>query len=380
MRILHVPSDTGNFGPLMARLERKLGHDAWSIVFARNYLIFEADEVFGGRSIKELLLLEIKRWSVFFRAMTYDVIMFNFGSTILPNPIFIGWGLSSKFKPRFRLLYTLLSLPFSLSMFDVIILKLMGKKIFVVFQGGDARQGKFLREHFKWSDWQEEPEGYYNPVVDWIKKARAWAWDRLATEIYYINPDLGHVLPKRAKFLPYLVEVNEMRYLPVDREKKRTILGHIVNHREPKGTRLVLEAVHALRMEGLDFGFVFAERVSHESALKLYEEVDVMLEQFVIGWYGLQAVEFMSMGRPVMAFIREEDMKFTKWQPKDLPIFQVKDIDLQEIKRVIKEILGMSRDELYEKGLEARKWVMANHDADALARQIEAQWEGEVGC
>jgi hypothetical protein len=208
MKILHVPTDGGNLGPLMARTMRKMGHEVWSIAFAKSYLMYNSDEYFGGRSLHELILLEFKRWFVFFRAIKYDVIIFNFGSTILPNPIFIGWGLSAQYKPRLRLVYTLYSLPFSWFMWDVRILKLMGKKIGVVFLGGDARRGDILRK-LGYPDIDEEPKGYYIPFMDRIKSRRAKLWDRYADAIWYHNPDLAWALPKRANFLPYPIQVDD---------------------------------------------------------------------------------------------------------------------------------------------------------------------------
>lgn len=170
--------------------------------------MYGSDEYFGGRSIRELIILEFKRWTVFFRAMKYDVIIYNFGSTILPNPIFIGWGLSSKYKPRFRFIYTLYSLPFSWFMLEVKIFKLMGKKIGVIFLGGDARRGDILRKR-NYPDIDEEPQGYYTKFMDRIKIRRAKLWDKYADAIWYHNPDLAWALPKRAKLLPYPIEIND---------------------------------------------------------------------------------------------------------------------------------------------------------------------------
>lgn len=102
---------------------------------------------------------------------------------------------------------------------------------------------------------------------------------------------------------------------------QRITFGHIVNHREPKGTKYVLEAMHKVRMKGLDFGFLFGERLPHDGAMSLYEHVDVLLEQFVIGWYGAQAVEFMAMGKVVVAYINSEDIeRIPPKMQKQLPI------------------------------------------------------------
>lgn len=380
MKILHVPTDCGNHGPLLARIERAHGHDSWSIVFSQSYIGYGADEVLGGRGVKELLKLELKRWTILFRAMRYDVIFYNYGSSIAPNPIYVGLGLSSAYGPGRRLLYTIYSiLP---QMWDVLILRLMGKKIFVVFQGGDGRQGRYLRGHGRLltdhpccfpNDWQEEPIGYYGWLTDTLKRIRAQIWNLLAHKIYYINPDLGWVLPKRATFLFYPVEVTKMEVKPIDLKKTRVTFGHIVNHREPKGTRFVLDAVHKLRLEGKDFGFIFGERLPLESALVLYDQVDVILEQFVIGWYGLQAVEFMAKGRPVVVFIRREDLaKVPNLSEQELPFIIVD--HPHNLSEKMRQICEMSREQLYEIGMECRKYVLEHHDVEKIARDLEREY------
>ena len=372
MRILHVPTDCGNHGPLLARTERANGHDSWSIVFAQSYIGYKADEVLGGRGVKELLKVEFKRFGVFLRAFKYDVIFYNYGSSLAPNPVFVGLGMTSSFGPGRRLLYTLYSiLP---QMWDVLILRLAGKKIFVVFQGGDARQGRYLREHYFFpNDWQEEPHGYYGRLTDTIKRFRAKVWDLLAHRIYYLNPDLAGVLPKRATYFPYAMEVTKMELNPIDLKKPRITFGHIVNHREPKGTRFVLDAVHKLRLEGKDFAFILGERLPLESAMVLYDQVDVILEQFIIGWYGLQAVEFMAKGRPVVVFIRSEDLhRVPGLTEQELPFIIVDHPhDLSEKMRMICE---MSREQLHEMGLKCREYVLKHHDVEKIARDLESEY------
>lgn len=210
MKVLFVPHDAGNFAPLIARQLRKQGHFAKCIVFSQSYLGYKLtppDKVLGGRGIKALMLLELKRWLVLAEALRYDAIVFTFGSTILPNPAFIGWGLSSRIRPTMRVYYTYMTVVFSYFMFDVMLLHLLGKRIGVIFQGGDARRGDILKAR-GYADVDEEPPGYYVPFIDKLKSRRAKLWNRYADVIWYHNPDLWWGLPKRSTFMPYPVEVN----------------------------------------------------------------------------------------------------------------------------------------------------------------------------
>lgn|GEM_PF-2904907 len=213
IKILLVPHDAGNVSPLMARRFREMGHDARTIIFAQSYLGYKVeppDKVIGGRGVKALLLLEIKRWWVLYHALKYDVVIFTYGSTILPSPIFIGYGPSSRFGPKLRFIYTKLTYIFSYFMWDVRLLHFLGKKLVVLFQGGDARQGRILRK-LNYPDVTEEPPNYYSDYTDRIKTRRAKLWNRYASVIYYHNPDLWHGLPERSKFLGYPLEVKNAK-------------------------------------------------------------------------------------------------------------------------------------------------------------------------
>jgi hypothetical protein len=150
---------------------------------------------------------------------------------------------------------------------------------------------------------------------------------------------------------------------------ERLTFGHIINHREPKGSRFVLDSVHAARMAGADFGFIFAERLSHEDAMKLYNFVDVLLEQFVIGWYGLQACEFALMDKPVVVYLRIEDgpplVPSQLWL--DIPLIKARPDELTQ--RII-DICNMSRDALTNIGNRGSAFVKKWHSDKVVAEQM----------
>jgi len=153
---------------------------------------------------------------------------------------------------------------------------------------------------------------------------------------------------------------------------QRIIFGHIVNHREPKGTKYVLDAIHKVRMKGLDFGFLFGERLPHKAALKLYEHIDVLLEQFVIGWYGAQAVEFMVLGKPAIAFIHPDDLK--KVSPKiamEPPVINAYPFNLEDT--LVDVING--RYDLQALGNIGRQFVERWHDPEKIAARLLGDYE-----
>ena len=193
LRVLHVPTDCGNQSPILARKERLLGFDSWAIALNQSYLGFKIDEGIACRGRKDLILTEFRRWNIIKRALKYDIIVYNYGSSLMPNPVFVGFG---QYSHLLRMIYTFYAIVFD--MLDVRLFKLLGKKIIVIFQGGDARQ--------EWGalDAKYQPRGYYNPLMDALKRRRIRKWAKLADKIYFLNPDLSRFLPKNAEFMPYV--------------------------------------------------------------------------------------------------------------------------------------------------------------------------------
>ena len=153
--------------------------------------------------------------------------------------------------------------------------------------------------------------------------------------------------------------------------KERITFGHVVNHRSPKGTRFILEAFRKIRegSPGLPLGFLFAERIPHKKALALYKQIDVMIEQVVIGWYGLQAVECMARGIPVMVYIHEGDAMgiVPDKMLHELPIiWTTKDSILDSIKMIISD-----PSMLKELAARGKRYVKKWHSAETVAAKIE---------
>ena len=81
---------------------------------------------------------------------------------------------------------------------------------------------------------------------------------------------------------------------------------HAPNHRAIKGTAHLQEAVQALQSEGLNIELLMLEGVPNHEVLRAIERVDLVADQFIIGWYAMFAIEAMTRGKPVMCYLRED--------------------------------------------------------------------------
>jgi glycosyltransferase involved in cell wall biosynthesis len=358
----------------LAAAERRLGLDSTTVVLESSPYGYAADEVVwkgGERGIQR----ELKLWHLVLRALRdFDVIHFNFGATIAPRRLprdVPGSERSRRVKDRLYYAYMAFS-----EQLDLPLLARAGKAIFVTFQGDDARQGDVVAR-FPASGFHEVAPDRYTPESDENKRRRIARFDRYADGIYALNPDLLRVLPSRARFVPY-ASVDPRRWdpLPEPAGTRRPLVLHAPTDREIKGTRFLLDAVSRLQAEGVAFDFQLVEGVPQAEARALYHRADLVVDQLLVGWYGALAVEAMSLGKPVIAYLREDDLAFLPAaMRKEIPVVPAEPATIYD---VLKELLTVRREELPRLGLRARAYVCRWHDPLRIAEEIVADYEAAV--
>ena len=293
MKVLHLPMPIGGQAWGLARGERYLGLDSDVLVLLDNWLHYPNDKAILNsmpKTLKEKLyaltkvLAEIKRIR-----NHYDVFHFNFGTSLLDL-----WQFG--FPP-------LMDLP------------LYKGKIVVTYNGCDARQKYPTIGRVGFSACHNEK--CYGGLCldgkrDMIRKRKIDIFDNYASAIFAVNPDLLYFLPERARFLPYAVSKwDSINCEPFKLPGKKVKIVHSPTNREAKGTEIIMAAVEKAKEKYKDsLELITVENLPHDKALEIYRSADLIIDQILIGWYGAFSVEVMKMGKPVMVFIREEDLKF----------------------------------------------------------------------
>lgn len=367
LRVLHCPSNTAGHSQGLASAERRLGLKSRQVSFEPHPYGYETDEVLYAGCTGELGR-QFKRWGLVWRALRdFDIVHFNFGQSILPSPI---RNRTRSFTAGIANAYYRVT-----GMADLPVLKWAGKGIIVTYQGDDARQGRFCQEHFPISPAGEVEEGYYSSATDAHKQQMIGQMARYADRIYALNPDLLHVLPSHARFLPYgHVDLAEWRPSTVRKGTGNApVVVHAPSHRGIKGTRFLLEAVQRLQTEGVRFQFDLVENMPRTAARHIYERADLIVDQLLCGWYGGLAVECMALGKPVVAYIRETDLVFIPpGMRAELPLIQATP---QTIYQVLKEWLTEKRHQLHEIGQRSRLFVERWHDPLKIAQILKHDYE-----
>jgi glycosyltransferase involved in cell wall biosynthesis len=123
-----------------------------------------------------------------------------------------------------------------------------------------------------------------------------------------------------------------------------------------------LAAVEQLRAEGVLFDFLLVENLSNSEAIKVYEKSDLVIDQLLAGWYGAFAVESMALGKPVICYLRENDLHLIPTKMRDeLPIINANP----------DSIYAVLRDWL-------KKWHSNYETKEILGRRFAARWHDPV--
>lgn len=374
IRVVHVPSSVGGNPEGLSLHLKKLGvhSEVWEL--SPNPFGYKADKtiwcVNDGKFIREF-----KRWRAIWRAAReFDIIHLNFG-TALSVPFPFRRKIDKGWKVILVFLYALYSRFVLFS--ELRIYRFYNRKIFIHYQGDDARQGDFCLSHFEHSIAKYTDENYYCKYTDSFKRYMISKFDRYCSEIYAVNPDLLYVLPSRAKYIPYCnIDLDD--WVPNESDNNFMIprplrIGHAPSHRGAKGTELILDAFLQLRREGFVFEVDLIEGVPHAEARKRYENIDVLIDQLYAGWYGGLSVELMALNKPVMVYIREDDLQFIPQKMKsELPFIQ---ISPDTVLSSVRKVLQMPRDELQKIGKESRKFVERWHDPKEISRHIKSDYD-----
>jgi hypothetical protein len=189
---------------------------------------------------------------------------------------------------------------------EVPVLKLLGKKVIATHYGSDitviSGTHDILRKYVTLRDYPHLTLHECN-IIRQIKH-----FSNLSDAII-----AGGVLG-----IDYLSRVDFLcaTYLCVDEKKWAANYGpprtvgqpmrvlHAPNHRLIKGTKFLVQAIDRLKKKGLNIELVLLERVQNEEVKRQMFLCHVVAEQFNMGWHGLNGIEGMASGKPVLCFLR----------------------------------------------------------------------------
>ena len=224
--------------------------------------------------------------------------------------------------------------------FEMYIYKLFRKKIIMQFVGADIRSFKYL----EWKD--KNIVGYLNGE-DLKDKTLKWQKKLISDSIKYANhilvstPDLLEIIPN-AIYYPvvidakkFVTELNENKLGEVN-DKEITIL-HCPSNKQLKGTSYIHESLdRIIKTSKYPIKLVLPTQkkqadgtsyvMNRYELFKLFQEADIIIDQLIIGWYGLQSIEGLLAGKEVICYV-DEKLKSYIYPQCPIHLADVKNID-----------------------------------------------------
>jgi len=347
MRVLHLPQNVASQVSITVRALRDIGIDARGLVLGKSPIqSSEAIETFGIVSRRRHPLRGMKLTLAWFHAIQSairwaDVVHWHSNNRAFPKDL------------------------------DLIYIARLNKPRLVEFWGSDIRipeisasDNPYLRRLLS------DPNNDYH--ISYVKSREVQ--ERFAHRgfkalipgpelLAYVQPDL-FPSPFRTEAALALSEFDPQYPDPA---RRRPVVGHMPSRLMAKGTPSVLRAVEQIKTQ-YDFEFKLIHGIPRQQALAMVRECDVILDQFVVGAFGLVALEAMALGKPVICYIKPS---VASQLPPGCPIINA---DPDNLDQVLGELLadGQRRREV---GRQGRAYVEEFHDAHHIARQLVAVYE-----
>ena len=257
MKIINLPTTVGGNPQGISSHLQRIGLDSCSWTLIQNNINYPADKVIWSPR-DGLFKREIKRLYALRYIFKFDLAFFNYGSGLFSARLETVNDRANSLRKVAGLFYSFYFLIFRRA--EVGLLRLLNKPIFIQYQGDDARQGDYCQANFAISPATQVPAGYYSASSDNFKREQIKFYANRCFKIYSLNPDLLHVLPANAEFLPYShISLDEWQPVYSQLEARPLRIGHAPTNRSVKGTSYVLNALNNLSRQGLQFELVLIE-------------------------------------------------------------------------------------------------------------------------
>lgn len=150
------------------------------------------------------------------------------------------------------------------------------------------------------------------------------------------------------------------------------VICHSPNHRGFKGTEFVVEAVSRLRAEGVKVRLKLLEHMQNAEVRRvLQEEADILVEQLVYTGHGLNGLEGLATGLPVVANLEDEQYTLPMRRWSYLGECPVVSASPESLVSVLRELIARP-DLRATLGRAGRQYVEKYHGLDSAAYLFEA--------
>ena len=139
-----------------------------------------------------------------------------------------------------------------------------------------------IRAIERWTNWGD----FIFSGCDWIEYL--YHWDELM---------ISH----------FAIDCEKLKPKSFSNKKSNTLkILHAPNHRATKGTDFIIKSINKLKKDGYKIDLKIVENKSNQDVIKAIMEADIVIDQIIVGWYAMFAIEAMALEKPVICYLRED--------------------------------------------------------------------------
>lgn len=260
---------------------------------------------------------------------------------------------------------------------ELSIYRLLGKRVIMHFAGADIRSDKYI-------DWKRENiveylagatnHNYTEPFQDsLIKDARKYA-----DTILVSTPDMLDIIPE-AIYVPVLLDLKQISSNPEKSSNKIKILYSPSSHRT-KGSDYIHKALEAILITNAnDIELITPSKLisnTNQYALTRYEllkqmsQAHIVIDQLIIGWYGLKTVEALALGCEVVCYI---DEAYKHYLYDNCPIHNA---NVNNLEIVIQSAINKVKANNLLPNTQSIQWVQKHHTIEENNITLTKAWCG----
>lgn len=243
---------------------------------------------------------------------------------------------------------------------DVDELRAAGLHLGAVFHGSEVRDPAKHRELYPFTafaDPREDLTGRLQDVVDDVQRSIA----RFDGPRFVSTPDLLDFVPD-AVWMPVVVGVDEFATDRPVLERPKPVVLHAPSNSALKGSSFIDPALQSLHDDGL-IEYRRVSGLAHAELVELVKDCDIVVDQAVLGLYGVFAAESMAAGRVTLAHVAPHVRARV---PVELPIVE---ITPPTIRDVVADVVRQ-RDAGIKTAHDGVEFARTYHDGRMAARAL----------
>ena len=250
---------------------------------------------------------------------------------------------------------------------EVRALRAAGVNVAFLAHGTDIRVPS---QHVKQTRWSIHAEpGADNFRAEWLSRRNIAAIRELGGPVFVSTPDLLVYTPE-AIWCPVAIDLQRWRSDSPKPQRERPLVVHAPSRAAEKGTDIIEPLLFELERAGV-IDYQRIQNVPSAKMPEVYQNADIVLDQFRAGSYGVTAVEAMAAGCVVVGHITPQVERAVE-QATGVPL-PIVSCEADQIGSVLRELIS-DQAGFSERIQAGQRFVKEVHSGEFSARALLQNW------